>query len=122
MKHHKHHKHVLNKPIIKSFFSSESANIVNGQVVQDSKISSSYDGKQVQLHRCENDRCNNYQLKDKALVRLLSKNLSKNELIDRLNRNYSLKTQNNRHRRKQHRKTQKKPKRPTRSKNKKNKS
>ena len=74
-----------------SFFFGETKHVINGEVVQDEKITSVDDGKKMQLRKCDNDRCNNYQIKDTTLKRLLSKNISSSELMDRLNKNYRIK-------------------------------
>lgn len=73
-----------------SFFFGETKHVINGEVVQDEKITSVDDGKKMQLRKCDNDRCNNYQIKDTTLKRLLSKNISSSELMDRLNKNYRI--------------------------------
>jgi hypothetical protein len=85
--------HAIKTPVYAHYF-GETREIVNGHVVKDTSVNTTYDGKNLHI-----------DIKDNHLKTLLSRPTSKINLLERLNRVYRDKTHKKKtHREKTHRK------------------
>jgi hypothetical protein len=73
-----------------AYFYEETKQVINGNVVQDSAVKSEYDGKILHIDKRDNSDFTHYTIDNKQLNKLLSKNTSKIDLLDRLKKDYSV--------------------------------
>ena len=80
----------VNKPVYAHFF-GETREMVNGQVVKDTAVNTTYDGKNLHIDKRDNNAIAHYNIKDNELKKLLRKPMSKVDLLKRLSQDYKYK-------------------------------
>ena len=73
-------------------FSGETKKIVNGRVVTDTEINTDYDGKILHVDKRDKNIISHFAIKDQKLRKLLASPMSKENLFERLSRDYSKST------------------------------
>ena len=96
-------------PTIYSRFSGETKEILNGRVVKDYAINTEYDGKTLEVAKRDKNRVSHFTIKD--MRKLLARPMSKENLMERLSKDYRItkkRRTSRKHRSKKHRSKNKK--------------
>jgi hypothetical protein len=81
------HRKTKNGPHI--YFFGEAKQLVNGQLIADKALETTYDGKVLHVDERNNNKVSHFTVKDKVLSKLLTNPSSETDLIERLKRDFT---------------------------------
>ena len=87
------------KPVAhgKSYFIGEYKQMVNGNIVDDVSIESTYDGNKMHIDKRDNNVVSHLTIKNNQLHNLLNGSTSQENLFERLSKDFNVKRMNNKH-------------------------